>query len=151
MARFSYRFATLQRLYESARDDALQKLADAKKALEIIDQRIEENVRAKAALRESRHMALTGQVNVDRLLDRGRYDLQIDVDRRDLQNQRVQIAEEVQRRQQRVQLAEQECRKLDKLEERARANFLAAEQNRQQAELDELASQRPYHIRDEDS
>lgn len=142
MARFRYRFESLKRIHETVRDEARKRLAEARRALEIIDQRIADTDVEKQALREQRKALLTGTLSVDYLLDQGRYDLQIDVNRRDLQDQRQQIDEEVERRQQRLILAEQECRKFEKLEEIARSEFQAELLRREQAELDELAGQR---------
>lgn len=145
MKKFRSRFAALERLYEQARNEAQKRLADARQALAILDQRIAENTQERQTLRGNLHPHLVGMVSVDRLLDQGRYDLQIDVNLRELTVQRGQIEEEIARRQQRLLLAEQEYRKFSKLVEIERTQYDAEVRRLEQAAMDELASIRSTH------
>ncbi len=146
MKRFRYRFDSILKVREMARDEARLKVADALKALAILDERVQSLKSEQTELKTQIFQNLTGAISVDNLLEQGRYDLQIDLQRRELETQKLQIEQEVERRRGRLALAEQECRKFERLKEIAQENYTRQEWERLQAELDELGSQRHHRM-----
>lgn len=140
--RFVFRFEAVLRLRENERDVCRAHVAEAQRALDIMDGQIETVDRSRGELRGELHGALVGRVSVEQLLSRGRYDLQLDAERRGLVVQRQQIVAELERRQQRLMMAEQECRKLERLREVAAERHQIEQLKRQQAALDEMATLR---------
>ena len=143
MKRFQFRFDAIRRLADQGRDEARLRLAEAQKALGIIDQRINEIAEQQDSLRSEVTGSLVGQISVDALLHRGRYGMQIEIEHRDLLDQRKQIEAEIDRRRGRLTLAEQECRKFERLKEIALEQHAQEQLKYEQAELDEMASHRP--------
>lgn len=146
MARFEFRFASIQRLHEQLRDEARRELAKAQQAVEMLDQRARELAGQRAELRERNVAQLQGAISVDALLDTGRYDAQLQAQQKQLSEQRVKILEEVERRRDRLVHAERECRKFEKLKELAWQRHQVEERRREQAELDEIASRRGRNL-----
>jgi flagellar FliJ protein len=144
MPRFEFRFATLQRVQEQARDVARQRLSEAERALQILDQQLTQLSADRAAIRQRNRQQLAGQLAIDTLLDAGRYDVQLEAQQKQLSGQREQVAAEVQRRRERLVEHEQECRKLEKLRELAWQRYRSEEMRREQAALDEIAMLRRY-------
>lgn len=142
MDRFTFRFEAVLRLRENERDACRARVVEAQRALDIMDQQIGTVDRSRGDLRSEVQGALVGRVSVEQLLSRGRYDLQLDAERRELVSQRGQIQAEVERRQQRLTVAEQECRKLERLREIATERHQTEQLKRQQAALDEMATLR---------
>lgn len=142
MARFTFRFEAILKLRHNERDAARLYVADAQRALDIMNERIEEVGRNRHALRDEANRTLVGRVTVDQLLGRGRYDLQLDAEQRELVMQRGQIQLEVDRRRQRLTIAEQECRKLERLREIMAERYEAERLREQQNALDEMATLR---------
>lgn len=142
MDRFTFRFEAVLRLRENERDACRARVVEAQRALDIMDQQIDTVDRSRGDLRSEVQGALVGRVSVEQLLSRGRYDLQLDAERRELVSQRGQIQAEVERRQQRLTMAEQECRKLERLREIATERHQTEQLKRQQAALDEMATLR---------
>lgn len=151
MARFVFRFEAILQLRNNERDAARLYVADAQRALDIMDERIEAVQRTRAAIRDEANRALVGRVTVDQLLSRGRYDLQLDAEQRELVLQRGQIHLEVERRRQRLTIAEQECRKLERLREIMAERYEAEQLRVQQHALDEMATLRAARRSDGDS
>ncbi|WP_164102878.1 flagellar export protein FliJ [Candidatus Laterigemmans baculatus] len=142
MARFAFRFEAILKLRHNERDAARLYVAEAQRALDILDERIAELQQDRQRTREEAGRAMVGHVTVEQLLSRGRYDLQLDAEQRDLVMQRRQIEVEVERRRQRLTVAEQECRKLERLREITAERFEAEQLRVQQDALDELATLR---------
>lgn len=140
--RFVFRFEAVLRLQENERDACRAHVAEAQRALDIVDGQIEMVDRSRGDLRGELQGALVGRVSVEQLLSRGRYDLQLDAERRGLISQRQQILVELQRRQLRLTMAEQECRKLERLREVGAERHQSEQLKRQQAVLDEMATLR---------
>ena len=149
MARFEFRFDALLRLRHNERDAARLRVAEAQQALDIIGERIKEVEQNRGRLRGEVTGALVGRVTVDQLLRRGRYDLQLDAEQRELQVQYGQVDAEVDRRQQRLTIAEQECRKLERLREIMAERHQAGQLRQQQAALDEMATLRAARVASE--
>ena len=85
---------------------------------------------------------MSGNVDVNRLLESQRYQTTLKAERQTLMQQAQLLAQEIERRQQAVQAAEQEVRKLEHLDarlaERHRQGTLRAERR----ELDDLVVRR---------
>lgn len=142
MSRLKFRFESIMRIRETARDDARKRVAEAQQAYDVLEGQLKDLDLSRQRLQSQRNQKLTGQLSVASLLDQGRYDLQIEADRQTLQGQMTQIFEEIDRRRQRLAVAEQEYRKFEKLKELAVEEHTESELRRWQGELDEMASQR---------
>lgn len=142
MGRFTFRFEAILRLRHNERDAARKYVAEAQAALDIMDQRIADVEQQRHELRGQVGGSLVGRVTVDRLLNRGRYDLQLAADQQELKQQRGQIEVEVERRRQRLRIAEQECRKLERLREIRQAEHCTEQLRLEQSALDEMATLR---------
>lgn len=140
--RFKYRFEALRRLHELARDEAFRRLAEAQQAGQVLRDRLAELEQQRQGVRQSTAGQIVGQISLDALLDQGRYDVHLELQQREIRQQLGQIEEEIERRAQRVTLAEQEYRKFEKLKEHALEDYGQAQLRDQQAQLDEIASQR---------
>lgn len=141
MATFRYRLATLLRLREAARDEKRAQLAEAYRAMQILDDRLQELdqeiAEAKAAARSA---ASTGRVDVDYVMNAHRYEVILRAQRGGIEAQRKQVAEEVERRRQALVEADRQVRVLEKLREKKLAEHEARELKRDQRLMDELAS-----------
>jgi flagellar export protein FliJ len=146
MKRFRFRFETLLRLREAARDEAQLRLADALKAVSILEERIAAVVEERQQAKGARAARMLGSISAEQLLAEGRYDVQLDFQARELKSQLQQIDQEVDRRRQRLTLAEQECRKFERLKELANEKYTQDQLDKLQAELDELGAQRSFRI-----
>lgn len=139
MSRFKFRFESIMRVRELARDEARKKVSEAQQAYQVLEGQLSDLGEDRKRLQAERGRRLTGQLSVASLLDHGRYDLQIEANQHTVKQQMGQIAEEIERRRQRLALAEQEYRKFEKLREIAEQEHAEGELKRWQAELDELA------------
>lgn len=141
MATFRYRLATLLRLREAARDEKRAQLAEAYRAMQILDDRLQELdqeiAEAKAAARSA---ASTGRVDVDYVMNAHRYEVILRAQRGGIEAQRKQVADEVERRRQALVEADRQVRVLEKLREKKLAEHEARELKRDQRLMDELAS-----------
>lgn len=120
-----------------------KEVADADQAIQILRQQATEIEAERAAARESSGLQRNAPViSIDRLLNEGRYDLQLVAQLRELTTKADQIAGERERRLLRLREANAEVRRLERLKERQqeawKKNQLAAEQ----AVLDEIATAR---------
>lgn len=120
-----------------------QEVADADQAIQILRQQTMAIEAERAAVRESSGVQRSSPtISVDRLLNEGRYDLQLVAQLQDLAIKADQIAGERERRMVRLREANAEVRRLERLKERQleewKKNQLAAEQ----AVMDEIATAR---------
>ena len=142
MPRFNYRFESILRLHEQIRDEARLQLAQAREAMNIIQQQIDEIVQRRQQARQANRQNLIGTISVDNLLDQGRFDVVLEGQERGLQEKLAQIEQEIERRAHRLTLAEQEYRKFEKLKEIARQQHDQEALRVEQVMLDEIASRR---------
>lgn len=140
---FQFRFESLLQLRVQERQTAGKEVADADQAIGILQQQAAAIEAQRAAARESSGVQRSSStISVDRLLNEGRYDLQLVGQLRDLATKAEQIVGERERRMARLREANAEVRRLERLKERQheewKKNDLAAEQ----AMMDEIATAR---------
>lgn len=138
-----FRLQTVARLREAARDAARAQLADALRAMEVLEGRKADLVSRFNELTEQRRRA-SETADTAWLLNAGRYELVLRGDEKALAENRTQIEAEIDRRRQLVADAEREVKALDKLRERSERRERAERNKRQARRLDEFASQRTY-------
>jgi flagellar export protein FliJ len=132
--------ATLLKLRESVRDERRRHLAEALRADELAQARIDELERELADLRqEFRTASEAGPLNVDRLLDAQRYELLLEFEQAMIEQKRAQVAEEIEKRRAALVLADRDVRALEILRERQVARARQEEQKAENRELDEVA------------
>jgi len=140
MARFRFRLATLLRLREAVRDQRREELAEAYRVDELLATQLARVAEQLDSLGEQcRRAAGPGQVDVDRLLEAQRYELALRARQRQLQQQRRNVAEEIERRRETLAEADREVRVLEKLRKRQAARHQYEENRREIKLLDEVA------------
>jgi flagellar FliJ protein len=139
---FQFRFAAILQLRRRQRDEAGAEVGKALEAIRRIDEQSEAIRAQRRALREDTSGERVGDVTVDALLAKGRYDLQLQADLHALSETRVQLVQELERRQQALVAAEVEAQRFQRLEEKERAAAYAEALRRQQAEADDASASR---------
>lgn len=140
MAKFRFRLATLLRLRQALRDQRREALAEAYRVDELLAvqwARLQQEIDALGA--ECRRAAGPGTVNVDRLLEAQRYELALKTRQRQLQDQRRQVAEQIEHRRAALAEADRQVRVLEKLRQRQAARHQYEENRREIKLLDEVA------------
>jgi flagellar FliJ protein len=140
MKKFVFRLATLMKLRAVERDQRHGELADAERALAMIDERLEELERDMQSARHAiRRAANVGEVMVDALLDNQRYELMLMAEKKSIDTQRKQVAVEADRRRGVLVEADRQVKTLEKLRERQFDKHRAASQSQEAKHLDEVA------------
>ncbi len=142
---FEFRFATLLQLCRRRRDQVGGEVGQAIEAISRVDERMELLRNQRESLRTGSNENRIGNVSVDGLLARGRYDLQLQAELNSLEVTRKELVQELDRRQQVLVEAEAEVKKFERLEEKERTAFQVEQFRREQAEADD-ASGRRYTI-----
>ncbi|MGN6545833.1 MAG: flagellar export protein FliJ [Aureliella sp.] len=140
MSTFRFRLSSIMRLRIRERDKAAQALQQAQLAKQkLLDQieALEQESREQASLRGE---ASLGQVDIQRLLDAQRYQMNLLENIRSIQSNVALIEQEIEKRRAKLVVCEQGVRALEKLEETKRAAWQAEQAERTQASLDEWAS-----------
>ncbi|TWU64789.1 MULTISPECIES: flagellar export protein FliJ [Crateriforma] len=138
---FQYRFDILLRLRERERDEAGAAVGQANAAIAKIDQQMQEVEQTRIDLKQAMSgESLTGNVSVDRMLQGGRYDLQLQGDLQSLADTRGKLVQELQRRQEMLKTAQIEVKRWEKLKEIDQQRYREQQNRREQLELDEAAS-----------
>ncbi|QDV65877.1 flagellar export protein FliJ [Crateriforma conspicua] len=138
---FQYRFDILLRLRERERDEAGAAVGQANAAIAKIDQQMQEVEQTRVGLKQAMSgESLTGNVSVDRMLQGGRYDLQLQGDLQSLADTRGKLVQELQRRQEVLKTAQIEVKRWEKLKEIDQQRYREQQNHREQLELDEAAS-----------
>jgi flagellar export protein FliJ len=143
MSVFRFRLATLLRLREAARDQRRAELAEALRA----DNVLVEQLRSLASdleqlLADAIRTASPGRVNIDRLVTAGRYELLLRAQQQSTERQRELLAQEIAKRQAALVEADREVRVLEKLRDVHQQRHREKEEQREQAQLDEIALRR---------
>ena len=128
------------RLRVRERDKAAQALQQAHLAKQkLLDQieALQQESQAQASLRSA---ASLGRVDIQRLLDAQRYQMNLAENIRSIQSNVALIEQEIEKRRAKLVVCEQGVRALEKLEEGKRAIWQAEQAERTQASLDEWAS-----------
>ena len=140
---FQFRFESLLRLRKQERDVAGKAVGDAEQAIEILQNQVTEISDQRDALRQTSSTWRTSQtIQVDRLMNEGRYDLQLVAQLEDLTTKTKQIVAERERRLVRLQEANAEVRRLERLKERQQAEWKQQQLVAEQAMLDDIAAGR---------
>jgi flagellar FliJ protein len=140
MKKFVFRLATLLKLREADRDQRRSELADAQRALTMIDERITELHNEMESARQAvRQSAGVGHVAVDMLLDNQRYELMLMAEKKSIDTQRAQVADEADRRREVVVEADRSVKTLEKLRDREQRRHREEAERRDAKQLDEIA------------
>lgn len=119
MARFRFRLTTLLRLREATRDEKRAQLAEAYRAVQILEERIQEANNELAAAQAAAQAAVKiGTVNVDHMVNAHRYQLILKSQRAAIEAQLKQVMQEVERRRLALVEADRQVRVLEKLREK---------------------------------
>jgi flagellar FliJ protein len=141
MARFKFRLATLLRLREAARDEKRAQLAEAYRAVQILQERIQEVDNELAAARgEQQASVRVGKIDVDQVTNAHRYELLLRAQRKGLEQQQQTVQEEADRRRLALVEADRQVRVLEKLREKKIHEYEQIEARRDLKLMDELAS-----------
>jgi flagellar FliJ protein len=135
-----FRLATLLRLKEADRDERRSELAEAFRAAEMIDERLVELRQNLEGLRKLQTVG-AGGVNVDRLIEAGRYEMVLKVQQMQLEQNLQQVNVEIERRREILVAADREVRVLEKLRETQHQKERAVMENLAMKRLDEIAGQ----------
>jgi flagellar protein FliJ len=145
MAQFVFRMASLLRLRESRRDECRSALAEAYNVDAVLMRQADALGRELDALKEfCRRKASPGAVDVNRLVEAQRYELVARAQERKIDEQRQQVAAEIDRRREALVEADREVRVLEKLRERQAEQHRREEELREVKRLDEVATQQTY-------
>ena len=141
--RFKFRLATLLRMRETLRDQCRAHLAEAYRADELLEQRMQQmGEQLELLKRECRLTVSPGVLKVDRVVEAQRFELSLRAQHRQLQLQRQAIAGEIERRRQLLLEANRQVRVLEQLRDRQAARHRHEEVQREIKQLDEVASVR---------
>ncbi|MCG8587584.1 MAG: flagellar export protein FliJ [Pirellulales bacterium] len=140
MAKFEFRLATLLKLRIAERDERRSELAEALKALAIIDERTGQ-IESEVHLARSAVQQAVGEqtVAVDTLLDNQRYELQLMAEKKAAEEQREKVAVETDRRRSVLVEADRQVKTLEKLRDREHQQHRVREERREAKQIDEVA------------
>jgi flagellar FliJ protein len=141
MTAFRFRLETLLKMRRDERDEQRQQYAKALEAQRILHDQI---AQVQREIHETQQLLRTnsapGAVDVDRLLRTHRYELLLQAQVQQLEQQAQRVAQEVERRRTNLLQADREVRLLEKLKERQFETFQRNEQRREQKALDEISN-----------
>ncbi len=144
---YQFRFATLLRLHRRTRDEAGADVGKANEAIRRIDEQTAALTDQRAAMLRQAELSRVGTVSVDTVLSQGRYDIQLQTEMRALRETRVQLEQELLRRQQALRAAQAEVKRFERLADHELAAHRTKSQQREQTESDEAAATR--HLREQ--
>jgi flagellar FliJ protein len=139
---FQFRFAVILQLRRQERDEAGAAVGQANEAIRRVDEQTVAIRDQRKALRDETSHDRQGNVSVDALLARGRYDLQLQTEIQSLNDTSLELVQELGRRQQAFIAAEAEAKRFERLEEKERTAAAAEGLRREQAEADEDSARR---------
>jgi len=143
LKKYRFRLATLRKLREVRRDELRSKLAEAYRAVQLLEDQIatvqDEIIQMQAAQRSAADGTKT---DINGLMEAGRYQSVLRMQQTTMQDQIKLLATEVERRRQAVVEADGQVRILDKLEERQKAEHRQEFLRTEVKELDEIGSRR---------
>jgi flagellar FliJ protein len=140
---FHFRLAPLLRLRESVRDERRTALAEAYQALDILSERqtaVEREIESLTG--DYRRSSAPGALDVDRLIRRHRHELLLRTNQKELARQHSILQQEIERRRDALVAADRDVRVLEKLRERQADRHAEIEAQREQKQLDEVATRR---------
>jgi len=139
MSTFKFRLETLLKMRSAERDQRRASLAEAEEATQILVDSIEAIDQEEEAARAHRAHT-TGEVNVDILLSAHRYQMVLNMNRQQLQQQKKILDNAVEERLQLVVEADRKVRMLEKLKEKQLNEFDQAALLREIKEFDEVSA-----------
>ncbi|WP_283432900.1 flagellar export protein FliJ [Neorhodopirellula lusitana] len=154
---FQFRFDSLLQLRERQRDEVGNEVGKANEAIRRVDEQIEQLQQERDQLRAQAAGVIAGQtqtgttdatptrpanLSVDRMLQQGRYDLQLQTEQMSLRQTRGTLMQELDRRQTLLVAAEAEVKKLERLRETRQTEHTKLQLQREQAEADDLTTAR---------
>ena len=140
MAKFQFRLSTLLKIRQAARDRRRSALAQAYQAEAIVREKGEELSDQIAQLRHQyRQAAQPGALQVDRLVERQRYELVLGAEQDHSQKQLRQLEEEIERRRIALVEADRDVRVLETLREKKKGVHELKELRQEMKQLDEVA------------
>lgn len=143
MARFQFRMKTLLRLHEATRDERRTELAQAQRAADAVQERLDELASELTNLGAASREAISpGRIDVDRLLTVQRYELLLRAQVQQAQAQKQMVEAEVERRREALVAANREVKSLENLRQRQLERHQAEDAKREGAALDEAAGRR---------
>jgi len=142
MGRFQFRLESLLRLREAEREQRRIELAEAFNAETVLQDQTDQIMQHihEMTLR-ARVCCSPGTVDIDALLDAQRFRAILDSQATVLQQKSRQLGQEIQRRREALVEADRQVRMLEKLRERKRDEYQAAELREEMKQLDEIAVQ----------
>ena len=149
MPPFRFRFDSLLLLHRRRRDEVGAEVGKANEAIRRVDEQIQllqrqrDEVRAQAVGRfiQAGSRGVT-RVAVDRVLNEGRYDLQLAIDQRSLHETRGKLEIELERRRELLVEAEADVKRLERLRETQASEHQQLLLQAEQAEADDLTTAR---------
>jgi flagellar FliJ protein len=139
---FQFRFASILQLRRQQRDEAGAAVGQVNEAIRRVDDQSDAIGREKQSVRDGAGKDRVGNVSVDGLLARGRYDLQLQAEIQALSETRSKLIQELERRQQVLVTAEAEVKRYERLEEKERKAYHAEVFKHEQAEADDATARR---------
>ncbi len=140
MAKFQFRLSTLLKIRQAERDRRRSALAQAYQAEAIVQEKGKELSNQIAQLRRQyRQAAEPGTLQVDRLVERQRYDLVLGAEQNHSQQQLQQLEEEIERRRIALVEADRDVRVLETLREKKKRAHEMREYRQEVKQLDEVA------------
>tara|TARA_R110002167_G_scaffold53036_2_gene152488 strand:+ start:215 stop:682 length:468 start_codon:yes stop_codon:yes gene_type:complete len=140
--KYEFRFESILDLRQRERDEMGGLVGEANLAIAKIDQQIQDLEQERQSLRNEDAQSRLGDVAVDRLLARGRFDLQLQAEINGLVQTRAKLEEELERRQQKLRDAETEVKKFQRMRELDRNEYQQEMIRREQMEIDEMNNRR---------
>jgi flagellar export protein FliJ len=148
MPEVTFRLQPLLKLREADRNRCREELADAYATDRHLAMRADQLHREmNAAKRQNREQNRPGAINVDQLLQSHRYELLIQTQLTQIDQQRQQVGVEIERRREALVEADRELKILEKLRERHAAECRHQQQVRENNALDEIAARRSRSTR----
>lgn len=149
---FQFRFDSLLSLRARQRDDAGIEVSKALEAISRVDTQIAELQKQRNEIRllasgmfvskdgpkDGGMEGSVAHVSVDRVLQQGRYDLQLQAEQMSLRQTKETLARELQRRRDVLIAAEAEVKRLERLRETRKAEHEQTQLKREQDESDDL-------------
>lgn len=140
MSNFRFRLQSVMRLRVRERDKAAQAVQQAQLARQKLLDQVEELQAESAEQNTVRSVASVGQVNIQRVLDAQRYQMNLMESVRGIQANVTLIDQEIEKRRAKLVSCEQDVRALEKLQQHQLEAWRAEQEVRSQARLDEWAS-----------
>ena len=141
MSRFRFRFESLLHQYEQQRDAAGGEVAKANEAIAKVQSQIETlHSQRETSRKEASRVAAASDVKIDAMLQRGRYDVQLQAEIAQLQQTLAQLHTERDRRQTVLLQQQQEVKRMEQLRERHLEEHTTEVKRVEQKELDDVVS-----------